>query len=410
MKKIIAIVTIGASTAFLQVQAQEAPQTQRDQQPTTQTTQDAPTKDNKVKIDKSELPQEVMDSFEKSEYSDMDIVTVYEVQSSEDGESTSYELMTNDGKQTEISAPSDKGTKSNKSSTKEASRELEDAANQTEQSVEEAATGMKQDAEEVANETENTSKEVSKEVKDEASEFAQETEQTTKDAAQKAEETTTDAIKVTKDAPNKANKSTNDLSKESGTATSGAYNEAEKAARETGEKAATDTEAVIGNASQAVGDTAINEMEGGDQMKQTPETATDPAQQPIDSASSSVMKEDKTEMAQTESTITEMETTEEAEETGEVVTAQNPDDDAQPAEGAEKMGKELYENNQYDNYTDVNSDAYEKIAKEEGTIATKGNTAEDSKKYELQVTGENQKVTLTYDENGELVKTRKENM
>ncbi|MEQ9439186.1 MAG: hypothetical protein RIG62_09055 [Cyclobacteriaceae bacterium] len=104
MKKIIAIVTIGASTAFLQVNAQETqPKEQETQQPQQEVLderaqpaadfeqnqygtypQDGDTaiiSQDRVEISKSELPQEVLDGFENSDFSDMEIVAVYEVQS-----------------------------------------------------------------------------------------------------------------------------------------------------------------------------------------------------------------------------------------------------------------------------------------------------------------------------------------
>ena len=364
MKKIIAIVTIGASTAFLQVQAQEAPQTERTQDNAAQSTPDTQAEEGaaeaRVKIEESALPQEVKDSFEKGEYGDMDIVSVYEVNSS--GSDTAR---------------------------------LEEAANQAEQAVDEAATGMKPTDEEVARKTETTTAEVSQDTKEEASEFAQNTAQSADSAAQKTDAMTDDVARATE-------QTATDVGQET---------------QERVNNAAMETEGLIEDPSQAVGDTAINEAEGGDQMKEPSGSAPEQAKQPVDSASLGVSRQgDETvvEMSedvakQTEGAITEMETTEEMENTGKVVSAETPDANGtttQPTTAeAEEKGKELYDNNQYDNYTEANSSAYKETAENE--IAKSG---EKSKKYELQVKGNEGNVTLTYDEHGELVKADKGSM
>ncbi len=102
--------------------------------------------------------------------------------------------------------------------------------------------------------------------------------------------------------------------------------------------------------------------------------------------------------------VGEVKTPEETEETGQAMTADAPaanrDKQMTDAEIEEK-GKELYEGNKYDNFTEATNDAYAEVAKEEVENSKKG------KKYELQVKGDNEAMTLTYDENGELVKADK---
>ena len=371
MKKIIAIVTIGASTAFLQVQAQEAPQTERTQDGMTQRMPDTQTEEGvaeeKVEIEKSALPKEVTDSFENSEYSNMDIVAVYEVNSS-GSESAQHQPVEDGTGQVQDTIPGESAQLTDSAST-----QLEEAANQTDQAVDVAATGMEQDAENVANETETAASDVSQDAQEEASDFAQNTEQAATDVAQETQEEVNNA--------------------------------------------AMETEGLIEDKSQAVGDTAINEAQGGDRMKEPEGSATEP-KQPIDSASLGVSQQgDETvvEMSedvakQTEGAITETETTEDMEDTGKVMSAEAPEEvdeaSTQPTTAeAEQKGKELYDNNQYDNYTEANSSAYQEIAEDE--IAKSG---EKSKKYELQVKDDEGNVTLTYDENGELVKADKGSM
>ena len=109
----------------------------------------------------------------------------------------------------------------------------------------------------------------------------------------------------------------------------------------------------------------------------------------------------------TESAITETETTEDMEDTGQVVSAATPEADdtttqSTTAADVESKGKKLYENNQYDNYTEANSSAYEEIAEDEVELSDGKN-----KQYEIQVEGNDGSATLIYDEKGELIKADK---
>lgn len=246
MKKIIAIITIGASVAFMRVQAQEAPQTERTKNASdvTNTTQAASVAQQKVEIDQSELPQPIMESFKKSEYRNMSIVNVYEVNDAKEEGANSYQSMSN----------SDQGTlKETQEPREQDSRALDSAIYQSDETSETAAIE-------------------------------------------------------------------------------------EKVAEEHAD---------------AVGET---------------------------------------------------ETPEQREETGRAMTADAPttDQDNQMTEDelAEK-GKELYEGNKYDNFTDATNDAYAEVAKE------KVDSAEQGKKYELQVKSDEQEMTLTYDEDGQLVEAHK---
>lgn len=248
MKKIIAIITLGTSVSFLSVQAQEAQQTERTHNASdvTNTTQEASVAQAKVEIDQSDLPQPVMDSFEKSEYSNMNIVNVYEISDPQAKDANAYQPMSNP-------SLSDKGTaKKSQEPTEQADRALDSAVYQLDES----------------------------------------------------------------------------------------------------DETATMREKVAEEHKEAIGET---------------------------------------------------ETPEETEETGRVMTAEAPtanqDRQMTDAELAEK-GKELYEGNKYDNFTDATNDAYAEVAKEEIDDA-KG------KKYELQVKGDNEEVTLTYDKDGQLVKADK---
>jgi hypothetical protein len=93
MNKYLFIISLGAATAFTPAYAQEAPQTTRTQSTSVlSNTQRAA--ETKQSIDKSALPPEVMDSFAKSEYRDMSIVTVYEVKTATDG-SNAYSATSN---------------------------------------------------------------------------------------------------------------------------------------------------------------------------------------------------------------------------------------------------------------------------------------------------------------------------
>ena len=358
MKKLIAIVTIGATTAFLQVQAQETPASTGSSETTTTQENPSATTAGRVEIEKSEIPQKVMDSFDESEYSDMDIVNAYEVNSSEAQSTVPY--SSGDESDTENNTQTTSPTNST-------SDQLEQAANQTEQSVDEAATGIEQDAENVAEQTEEQTTNASQQVQAEAGDFAQNTEQAASDVGRETEE---------------------DIN-----------NEAIRA------------ESLIENDSQAIGDTAINEVNGGDAMKEDTNSTYERPSQSSDDASASGSSGQMTDTDQSSTpSMTETETTEEMENSGKVMSAEAPATAEDPAttvasseEEQREVGKELYENNQYDNYTDANEDAYEKIAKEQSKDSP-------SKQYELTVQGEDESVTLTYDENGELVKTDKGSM
>lgn len=81
MKKIIAILTISAA-GVAPSYAQQAPQAQRTQEGTgdvTEINEDRPAQEEKTEIQPSELPEEVINSFEQSEYSGMNIVVAYEL-------------------------------------------------------------------------------------------------------------------------------------------------------------------------------------------------------------------------------------------------------------------------------------------------------------------------------------------
>lgn len=255
MKKITAIITIGASVAFLGGKAQEAQQTERTQNPSdvTNTTQPASVAQEKVEIEQSALPQPVMDSFKKSAYADMNIVSVYEVNDAQEG-AASYQTMSNPDDGKKVQEP-----------TAQADRRLDSAIYQSDETA--------QDPDGVSKQGDETTVEMSEEV-----------------------------AKEHRDA------------------------------------------------------------------------------------------------------VGEMKTPEETEETGQAMTAEAPgasqDQQMTDEELAEK-GKELYEGNKYDNFTEANSDAYAEVAKEEVDNAKQG------KKYELQVKGDREAMTLTYDENGELVKADK---
>lgn len=247
MKKIAAIITIGASISFLSTQAQEAPQTERTQNlsDVAETTQPASVAQEKVEIDQSALPQPVMDSFKKSEYGEMDIVSVYEVNTAQE-DTSSYQTMTD--------TPAD--------------RALDSAVYQSDE--------MAKNPDGVSKQGDQTVVELSEKVAEEHQE-------------------------------------------------------------------------------------AVGEMRSSEKTEETDQTAT---------AGTLDSDQDKQ--------ITDAEVTE--------------------------KGKELYEGNKYDNFTEANSDAYAEVAKEEV------NDAKQAKKYELQVKGDNEEMTLTYDENGELMKADKGSM
>jgi len=103
MKKIIAIIALGATTALMQANAQETETTEKETYPEAREEvideRAQPSADyqhnqygtypqgidstvlaqTRVEINKSDLPEEVRTSFESSEYSDQEIVAIYEV-------------------------------------------------------------------------------------------------------------------------------------------------------------------------------------------------------------------------------------------------------------------------------------------------------------------------------------------
>ena len=103
MKRIIAIITVGAATALMQVDAQETKTTEKETYPEAQEEvigeRAQPSADyqhnqygtypqgidstvlaqTRIEIRKSDLPEEVQTSFENSKYSDREIVAIYEV-------------------------------------------------------------------------------------------------------------------------------------------------------------------------------------------------------------------------------------------------------------------------------------------------------------------------------------------
>ena len=310
MNKIIAIATISAATAFFQAQAQEAPQTQRTQDDVTQLSRPNPVAEEKVEIEKSELPKEVMNSFENSKYGTMDIVTVYEVNSSP--KSASPQAMNTNVAQAEDTASSSTTQPTS------ASSPLEEAT----------PTGVGQNIEEAVQETEQV-----------ATDVARETEERVNNAAM-------------------------------------------------------ETEGLVDDSSQSAGNTVTDEAQKGDMMQEKGGAPLEDNQQSNETTAE--MSENVA--GQPEEAMTETTTTEDREDTGEVVAAAAPEVDeptAQPTT-AEEQGQELYQNNQYDNYTEANRDAYQEIAEEE-TDQSGG----ESKQYELQVQGEAGDITLTYDEDGE---------
>lgn len=86
MKKTISLLALGALTAFCTVNAQDKQQTESTStdhaeetyQQQSQNVQDQ----DKKEIDESELPDQVKQSLQESEYADMDIIVAYEVEES----------------------------------------------------------------------------------------------------------------------------------------------------------------------------------------------------------------------------------------------------------------------------------------------------------------------------------------
>ena len=105
----------------------------------------------------------------------------------------------------------------------------------------------------------------------------------------------------------------------------------------------------------------------------------------------------------TENMTNETATTEEIEETGEVVSAEAPEAEAGDGIITEEE-KALYERNDYDKYSEANSDAYAEIAKE------KQQSDDAEVKYELRVEGNEQQATLIYDNSGQLLNVEKADM
>ncbi len=109
--------------------------------------------------------------------------------------------------------------------------------------------------------------------------------------------------------------------------------------------------------------------------------------------------------ANAEEAVAETQTPEEMEETGQVA-AEDPltgDSIERGADGEVTADeKALYENNKYDQYTEANSDAYAEIAKEQ-----EGRSGAARTQYELQVQGDEQEMTLIYDQQGNLVRADK---
>ena len=108
--------------------------------------------------------------------------------------------------------------------------------------------------------------------------------------------------------------------------------------------------------------------------------------------------------ASSENMTAETLTPEEREETGQVTVVDDPVAEGTIDRGAEGEitadEKDLYENNQYNQYTEANSDAYAKVAEENSTSAPQTS-------YELQVKSDEQELTLIYDQQGNLVKADK---
>ncbi len=104
-------------------------------------------------------------------------------------------------------------------------------------------------------------------------------------------------------------------------------------------------------------------------------------------------------MAQVEDKTRELETTEETEETGELVAAEAPTTDEEVTEAK----KEVYDRVQYQKYSEANSDGYAKVAQSQGE-------ATSDSQYELHLEGDQETATLIYDGTGELIKAAHEDM
>ena len=110
-------------------------------------------------------------------------------------------------------------------------------------------------------------------------------------------------------------------------------------------------------------------------------------------------------LSEAEAMTNETETVEDMETTGQVVSAEAPEAETEDIDDEiTEEEKELYERNQYGKYTEANSDAYAEIAQE------KTQDSETSSRYELQVESNDEKTTLLYSSEGELLKTEKGSM
>lgn len=95
MKKIISLLALGTATAFYTVEAQEQSNpgsTETSAQTYQQQLQNTQDQDKK-KIEESALPEQVQQSLQESEYADMDIIAVYEVEESGDVSVNKEETM-----------------------------------------------------------------------------------------------------------------------------------------------------------------------------------------------------------------------------------------------------------------------------------------------------------------------------
>ena len=451
MKKIIAIVTIGASMAFLQVQAQDAPQTER-----TQDTQNvsAQNTSKRMKIDKSQLPPEVLKSLEEGEYKDMEIVSVYEV-TADDG-TTSYELVTDDTNtgaidSTEVypdgrasndmddeptvvgdTIPDDASAQVMQEASGEQEVDtvttdgiidkakdgivgayeevkefivgedgdttaVENATQETQEVANEAETEVQETAQEVEQETEieETAQEVEQETEETANEIEQETEETANEVGNTVEETASEAAQETEEAANTVENKTEN-----------AVDEVEEEVQETAQEVDNATDDVSEDMNEAANQTE----EAVEEAPQEIDNAVDTDDTPNESASNyTAPAED-----QPEDMMSETETTDKATATGVPVTAQAPqteDDGMQTVAGdttsTEELGEQLYNDNQYTTQHDAVESAYADMDEDEEPSKSQN---KQKKEYEIDVRGDNENVKLFYNEQGELVKVDKSDM
>ena len=431
MKKIIAIVTIGASFAFLQVQAQEAPQTERTQDTQSASAQ-SPSK--RVKIDKSQLPPEVLKSLEEGEYKDMEIVSVYEV-TADDG-STSYELVTDDASasagaidSTEVYPDGQASNEVEEEPTvvgdtipdeasarvmEEASGEQEADTVTTDGIIDKAKDGIVGAYEEVkefivgedgdttavenaAQETQEAANEAETEVQETAQEVEQETEieETAQEVEQETEETANEIEQETEEAANTVENKTEN-----------AVDEVEEEVQETAQEVDNATDDMSENVDEAANQTE----EAIEEAPQEIDNAVDTDDTPNESASNyNAPAED-----QPEDMMSETESTDKATATGVPVTAQAPqteDDGMQTVAGdttsTEELGEQLYDDNQYTTQHDAVESAYADMDEDEDPSKPQ---IKQKKEYEIDVRGDNENVKLYYNEQGELVKVDKSDM